>query len=86
MFKVALINPNQFTKYSQPPIGLALIAAVLEKAGYQVTIVDTNALKLSPEDVVPLIADIDVIGLTAMTPTINTAIAIARCIKKAYPI
>ena len=85
MFKVALINPNQFTKYSQPPIGLALIAAVLEKAGYQVTIVDTNALKLSPEDVVPLIADIDVIGLTAMTPTINTAIAIARCVKKAYP-
>ncbi len=45
MFKVALINPIQFTKYSQPPLVLALIAAVLEREGYQVTMLEANALE-----------------------------------------
>ena len=85
MFKVALINPNQSTKYPQPPMGLALIAAVLEREGYPVTVLEANALKLQPEAVAPLVADADIIGLTAMTPTINTAIAIARHLKKAHP-
>ena len=85
MFKVALINPAQFTRYPQPPMGLALIAAALEREGYQVTVLEANALKLQPEDIVPLVTDADVIGLTAMTPTINTAIATARHLKKAYP-
>ena len=62
MLKVTLINPSQFTKYPQPPIGLALIAAVLERAGYQVTILEANLLKLQSEDVVTLVTDADVIG------------------------
>ncbi|MDD4877044.1 MAG: radical SAM protein [Dehalococcoidales bacterium] len=85
MSKIALVSPIQSTKYSQPPLGLALLAAVLERAGYQVTVLDANALKLQPEDVVPLVSEADVVGLTAMTPTISTAIATARCLKKAYP-
>ena len=84
MFKVALINPIQSTKYSQPPMGLALIAAVLEREGYQVTVLEANALKLQPKDIVPLVSA-DVIGLTAMTPTISTAIAIAHHLKEVYP-
>lgn len=83
--KVVLINPPQFTKYPQPPIGLALIAAVLERENYQVTVLDANALKLQPEYVAPHVSNADVIGLTAMTPTINSAIAIARHLKKTYP-
>ena len=85
MLKVALINPTQSARYSQPPVGLALIASVLEREGYQVTVLEANASKLPPEDVVPLVSDADVVGLTAMTPTINSAIAIARHLKKAYP-
>jgi len=85
MFKVALINPAQFTRYPQPPMGLALIAAALEREGYQVTVLEANALKLQPQDVVPPVTDADVIGLTAMTPTINTAIATARHLKKSLP-
>jgi len=85
VFKIALINPPQFIKYSQPPMGLAMIAAVLERQGYQVTVVDTNALGLQPEDIVPMVTDADIIGLTAMTPTINTATTIARHLKKAKP-
>ena len=83
MFKVSLINPPQFTKYLQPPMGLALLAAVLEKEGYRVTVLDANALGLRPEEVAPFVSDADVIGLTAMTPTIGTAISISRHLKQA---
>ena len=85
MFKITLINPPQATKYSQPPMGLATIAAVLERLGYQVAVVDANALKLKLEDIVSYVIDADVVGLTAMTPTINMAITIAHHLKKANP-
>lgn len=83
MLKVILINPTQPAKYHQPPMGLALIAAALEREGYQVAVVDANALRLKPENIVPYVIDADVVGLTAMTPTINTAISIAHYLKQA---
>lgn len=85
MMKITLINPTQTGVYSQPPLGLALIAAVLEREGYQVTVVEANAFKLRPEDVVQQVNEADIVGLTAMTPTINSAIAIAKQLKKAHP-
>ncbi|MDP2729851.1 MAG: radical SAM protein [Dehalococcoidales bacterium] len=85
MLKIALVNPPQFTRYPQPPMGLAQLAAVLEEKGYPVIIVDANALNLQPEAVVPLVGNADIIGLTAMTPTINSAMATARHLKKARP-
>ena len=83
--RIVLINPPQFTGYPQPPMGVALIATVLERRGYKVAVVDANALKLKPEDMVPYVTDADVVGLTAMTPTINTATTIASHLKKANP-
>ena len=47
--KITLINPLQSSSYPQPPVGLALIAAVLEKPGHRVTLLDANALGLRPE-------------------------------------
>ena len=83
--RVTLINPPQFTRYPQPPMGLAQIAAVLEARDYSVSVVDANALGLNPEEVVSYLTDTDVVGLTAMTPTINAAISIARAVKQANP-
>ena len=85
MLKVTLINPPQFTRYPQPPVGLALIAAVLEKERHQVTVLDANALSLQPQDIVPLVTDADVVGLTAMTPTISAAMSTAHHLKQANP-
>lgn len=82
MLKVALINPAQYDRYAQPPMGLALIAAVLEEAGYQVTVLDANALGLGLKEVATRVTDADVVGLTAMTPTIGAAIGIARYLKQ----
>ncbi len=85
MLNITLVNPPQFTKYPQPPLGLALIAAILEKAGYKVTLLDANALGLRPEDIPAMLSDTDIIGLTAMTPTISTALDIARRIRQSNP-
>jgi anaerobic magnesium-protoporphyrin IX monomethyl ester cyclase len=82
MLSVLLINPPQSTRYPQPPIGLALIAAILEKAGYAVGLLDANALQLKPEDVIKAVSDADIVGITGMTPTIGTALSIARYLKK----
>ncbi len=85
MLKVTLINPPQFTRYPQPPVGLAIIAAVLEREGYQVRLLDANALSLQPNDIAPLVTDANVVGLTAMTPTISAAMSIAHQLKQANP-
>ena len=69
--RVTLINPPQFTRYPQPPMGLAQIAAVLEKNDYGVSLVDANALRLTSGEVASQLTDTDVVGLTAMTPTIG---------------
>jgi len=66
-------------------MGLALIAAILEKEHYQVTVFDANALGLGPEEVALMAASVDVAGLTAMTPTIGAAISTARYLKQTNP-
>ena len=80
-----LINPPQNTKYPQPPLGLASIAAVLEGENYQVEILDANALQLSESEVAKETGNVDIIGITAMTPFINSAIKVAKEIKKGKP-
>src|SRR4030043_248157 len=85
MLKITLINPPQYTRYPQPPLGLALIAAILEKEGYKVTLLDANATGLSPEEAAKAVHDTDIVGITAMTPTIGTALSIAHHLKRENP-
>lgn len=79
---VALINPPQHTKYPQPPMGLALLGAILERGGYSVNIIDLNIL---PTMNVSSLVDSDVVGLTAMTPTINSTFEVIRNLKQIRP-
>ena len=85
MLRTVLINPPQLTSYPQPPMGLAQIAAVLENNGYPVSIIDANALKLKPKEVVSQLGDAGAVGLTAMTPTISAALETADAIKDSRP-
>ncbi|MFO8010567.1 MAG: radical SAM protein [Dehalococcoidia bacterium] len=83
--RTGLLNPIQHSAYPQPPMGLALIAAVLEKGGHQVTLLDANAMHIEPADVTSHMSEVDVIMLTAMTPTINAAADIDGHAKKDIP-
>ncbi|MCW4015249.1 MAG: B12-binding domain-containing radical SAM protein [Candidatus Bathyarchaeota archaeon] len=82
-----MINPFVDTDYPQPPLGLAMIAAVLEKKGYAVKILDLPALKLSKNSVSSFISveNPDLVGISAMTPNLTSAINLARQIKEVKP-
>lgn len=66
-----------------PPLGLAYIASILEGSGHKVEIIDSPTLNLDFKDVVWRIRMFkpDIVGLTALTPTIYNAYRIAKYVK-----
>jgi len=88
--KVVLINPPQYTKYPQPPMGLALLGAILGIGGYNVTILDANVSGASSGYDEKLLVNSsmlsgDAVGFTAMTPTIDNTLRLARLLKHEKP-
>jgi len=67
-----------------PPLGIAYVASSLEKAGFDVNIIDAVALALSKEEVSRRIKEFDpqVVGITAMTPTVKGAFEAAEIAKE----
>lgn len=80
MKKITLVNPyptyakgvNEATVY--PPLGIASIAAVLEKEGYECTIIDANILQLPNEEVLKQIEAYDP-DFVCISTNIATALA-----------
>lgn len=99
MSKILLINPpwvigedkNLWKDVAScwPSLGLAYIAAVLEQAGHQVWYLDYPAEGYQVNDTIEVLKsygkEFDFIGLTATTPLINNALAIAGLAKKIFP-
>ena len=97
--KVLLINPpwvigedkNLWKGVAScwPSLGLAYIAAVLEKAGHKVWYLDCSALHYTVKDaqraLIDLRQDFDFVGLGATTPLVNNALAIVASAKKIWP-
>ncbi len=87
--KVLLINPNHYsgsdltTKMILPPLGLAYLASYLEKNKIKVSILDAHVENLSPSKTAhqALRQKPGLIGIGAVTNTINQAWQIARLIK-----
>ncbi len=86
--KVLLIQPNySYQRKSgawgvNPPIGLAYIAAVLEKNGINVEILDANALNLTVEQVVEYVKKTNpaVVGMSILTPAHQYCIDVIKCL------
>ena len=89
--KIALVNPpppkGAFVHYQSPLIGVAYIAAVLQKDGYEVTVIDCPPLGITYEGLTQVIANFkpDIVGITSVTVTFSSAAQAAKVIKETYP-
>ena len=92
MEKILLINPpynlevyKENKNFSvHPPVGLAYLASFIKKYGYEVEIIDANALNISKEELIDIIVDHPsmIIGFTSVTATINLVCRICDKIKE----
>lgn len=91
--KVLMINPPynsskyKFIGLVAPPLGIAYIAAMLEKNGVTVKILDAPALEMDHDGVENEIEKYspDIISITSVTPTIGSALETAKLSKKVCP-
>jgi len=89
--KVALVNPptlkGVFHHQLYVPIGLAYLAAVVEKAGHELAVIDCPALGMDQDALKKKLEDFqpDLVGVTSMTPTIQSALQSTRIAKEACP-
>jgi magnesium-protoporphyrin IX monomethyl ester (oxidative) cyclase len=91
--RVLLVNPSQVNVYgrigeiSQPHMGLAYLAAVLERAGHKVFLLDIDADKIDSQKLRDnfKLWRIDILGITSTTPVIKNALAVARIAKQTNP-
>jgi radical SAM superfamily enzyme YgiQ (UPF0313 family) len=69
------------------PLGIGYLAAVLEKNQYEVDVLDSQALKLTHEEVKDEIIrrKPDIVGITATTLTYKSALQIAKISKQVCP-
>ncbi len=89
--KISLVNPpplkGVYRHQLYLSIGLAYLAAVLEKNGHEVTVIDCPAseIDLNQLKIKLSSAEPKLIGITSMTPTIQSAIQSAYVAKETCP-
>jgi radical SAM superfamily enzyme YgiQ (UPF0313 family) len=89
--KTTLVNPpplkGVYRHQLYLPIGLAYLASVLEEGECDVTVIDCPALDMTQEDLKQKLSSIqpDLVGITSMTPTIQSALQSAQITKEACP-
>ena len=89
--KITLVNPPYPPSvHSHPPfipLGIVYLGAVSEKAGHQVTVIDCQAEKLTPEDFRSCLAQTpsDVVGITATTLLYKSAMQLITISKEVQP-
>lgn len=101
--RILLINPaydgswfqfhplkKTFSVYASgvsPPLGLLYIATVLENQGYEVNLIDNDALKWSDDESLRFIEEThpDVVGFSILTASCHKVHRLAKEIKKRYP-
>ena len=94
--KIILINPPFEDEYSVggsksikyvlnviPPLGLAYLAAALEKEGFSVKIIDGFVDNINVSEIAS--DSPDIVGISAATPTFNSTLSIAKKIKAVLP-
>ena len=89
--KTALVNPPPLKGVYRHQLylssGLAYLAAVLEENGQEVIVIDCPALEMTQKDLQNKLSSVqpDIIGITSMTPTIQSAFLSAQGAKEVCP-
>lgn len=68
-----------------PPAGIFYIAAFLEKAGFQVKMIDCNKANDPEEEIISSLPDFSLVGITANVATMRNAADIAKLIREHSP-
>ena len=84
--RVLLIYPpSRMQSHDTCPASLTMLGAVLEEAGYRVTLLDANATssRRTPQQIVRFASDLkpDVIGITLLTPLVREAYRLATSLR-----
>ena len=77
--------PSRSQTHANCPTGMLMLAAMLEKAGYRISLLDANAnrKKRNTEQIVQIVKELkpDIIGMTLVTPIIKEAYNLASRLK-----
>lgn len=67
-----------------PPLNIAYLAAIAEKAGHQVEIIDGEIEGLNNQDIINRVKDFspDLIGMTGTTPMFHLVVKLAKALKE----
>ena len=70
-----------------PPIGLMYVAAALEKAGFEVQMLDNYLMKKSTDEIKQLVTNLNpqIVGITCGSATYTRCIETAKAVKQAQP-
>ncbi len=86
--RVLLINPPveswgkmKSIRHSSPPLGLLSVAAYLEKKRFSVEVLDYSLEQIDEDRLLHVISNIKIVGITATTNNIGSALEIAEKIK-----
>ena len=82
--RILLLNPHYKTYYPQPPIGLAMVASVLEKDDYEVELLDLAVSGMN-NNLDKLAHEFNVVGMSVINKNINGAIGLSEQLKRVNP-
>ena len=68
-----------------PPLGLLYIASFLEEAGHKVSVVDFSAESFSMDRLRRLVTDVEVVGISVLTPGLKNVSDIIGCCRSTNP-
>jgi radical SAM superfamily enzyme YgiQ (UPF0313 family) len=78
---------NLYVAPFEPPLGLAYLSAFLKERGFEVKLLDMQGLLMDSEELLRNIETYgpDLIGITAMTPTVPEALRVAELARRTAP-
>jgi len=78
---------NLYVAPFEPPLGLAFLSAYLKEQGHEVSLLDMQGLLMDSQELIQRISAYhpDLVGVTAMTPTVPEALRVAEVARTVVP-